>query len=254
MAEDKGNPPTERKRERARRDGQVLRSPIVSAAAGITIWYLTAKALVSQIILRVRSVLECCFVPSSGMDWEGCVRTASGVGAISILVLCGAVAVAGLGLELVQSGVRFDFSLVAPKLSRLNPAGGLKRMCRGAAGSWSGYLSVGLCLVAAGSAVSAAVSEIAAAGWEGGVKSGLSASACVDRMLAVLWVAGMFDYWRRRRSYLRELSMSHEEVRREFREEEGDPHVRAMRRMLHGSLLFEELKARVRRSKVIVVE
>ena len=65
---------------------------------------------------------------------------------------------------------------------------------------------------------------------------------------------GVLDFLVKRKEYLKELSMSHDEIRRETKDEEGDPLVKTMRRLQHEELLQRDLVARVRRSKVIVVE
>ena len=47
--------------------------------------------------------------------------------------------------------------------------------------------------------------------------------------------------------------MSLEELREEYKQEEGDPYVRAARRHEHQMLALGELEKRVRNAKVIVV-
>ncbi len=65
---------------------------------------------------------------------------------------------------------------------------------------------------------------------------------------------GCADYLLEKRAYRNRLSMSREELRREHKEEEGDPLLRSFRRAQHESLLMENLARRVRKAKVIVVE
>jgi type III secretory pathway component EscU len=72
--------------------------------------------------------------------------------------------------------------------------------------------------------------------------------------VAILVVAGVVDYQIRRRRYHRELSMSHEELQRELREDEGDPVMKAHRRAVQEVLSMEELVSRVRKARVVVVE
>jgi len=71
---------------------------------------------------------------------------------------------------------------------------------------------------------------------------------------AVLLVFGAIDFLLQRRKFYRELSMSLDDLRREHKDEEGDPHIRSARKHMHQTLSNEDITARVRRSKVIVVE
>ena len=70
--------------------------------------------------------------------------------------------------------------------------------------------------------------------------------------MLVAW--GVADYFINRRRYFKELEMTHEELKREFREEEGDPQIKAERRAAHHSIAVQALTEQVRRSKVIIVE
>jgi type III secretion protein U len=47
--------------------------------------------------------------------------------------------------------------------------------------------------------------------------------------------------------------MSFEEVKEEFKENEGDPHLRAARRHEHQMMTMAEIEKRVRSSKVLVI-
>lgn len=49
------------------------------------------------------------------------------------------------------------------------------------------------------------------------------------------------------------LSMSLEELKKEFKEEEGDVHIRSMRKELHRQILFSGLVAGIKKAKVLVV-
>jgi type III secretory pathway component EscU len=48
--------------------------------------------------------------------------------------------------------------------------------------------------------------------------------------------------------------MSLDELKREHREDCGDPQTKAQRQALHRSMSYEEIVRRTRRSKVIIVE
>jgi type III secretion protein U len=64
---------------------------------------------------------------------------------------------------------------------------------------------------------------------------------------------GALDLVVMRRAWLRRLRMSKEEVKRELRESEGDPHMKAARERAHRELLTEATIASVRNATVVVV-
>ena len=52
---------------------------------------------------------------------------------------------------------------------------------------------------------------------------------------------------------MRQNRMSFEEVKEEYKESEGDPHLRAARRHEHQAMAMSEIEKQVRSSKVLVI-
>lgn len=82
-------------------------------------------------------------------------------------------------------------------------------------------------------------------------KGFVSAITCCG--LLVLSLA-IFDGWIKIKRHYKELGMSLEEVRREHREDEGDPYMKSLRSAMHQELISEALVRQVRKAKVIIVE
>jgi flagellar biosynthesis protein FlhB len=55
------------------------------------------------------------------------------------------------------------------------------------------------------------------------------------------------------KQYLKGLMMSKQEVQREYKEQEGDPHVKYMRKQLHEELLAESIVENVPKASVVVI-
>lgn len=64
---------------------------------------------------------------------------------------------------------------------------------------------------------------------------------------------GVVAYALVRWKFYRQMRMSLQEVRDEHKEDEGDPHTKSARKHEHRALLFSEVEKRVKRSKVVVV-
>jgi flagellar biosynthetic protein FlhB len=104
---------------------------------------------------------------------------------------------------------------------------------------WTLVQSVGVLLEAAPQQVLAALLKVVR--WS------------VLRLVGVVVVFGAISFgWVRWRFTVRNR-MSIEELREEYKQEEGDPHIRAARRHEHQALALGDLEQRVRRAKVVVV-
>jgi len=82
----------------------------------------------------------------------------------------------------------------------------------------------------------------------------LGTGAASRIIFTVMLVGGVFvgaDYALARKKWLRELRMSHDEIKREFKENEGDPTARHRRKAMHRSLIRGSL-SRVREAAFVV--
>lgn len=73
------------------------------------------------------------------------------------------------------------------------------------------------------------------------------------RGAVALSVIAAIAYGLARWRFYRQHKMSLQEMKDEYKEDEGDPHVKAQRKHEHRALLFAEVEKRVKRSKVVVV-
>lgn len=78
----------------------------------------------------------------------------------------------------------------------------------------------------------------------------------IAKTLVAVWVAGAFgalaDVVAVRAAWRRRLRMTHDEMRRDLREHDGDPHTRGRRRRLHRALMRGAV-GEVRRASFVVV-
>jgi flagellar biosynthesis protein FlhB len=169
-----------------------------------------------------------------------------------------AVGVAGAMAHVVQTGGTMAVGRLTPRLDRLDPIAGAKALLSGAR------------LFAVGRAFAAAL----LVGW-------LACRDLLDRVVDVARLAGrpewvsvvvadvagrfawhaaavglalaLVDVVVTRRAWLGRLRMTREEVKREHKEAEGDPSVRAARHRAYQELLAQTAIANVRTATVVVV-
>jgi flagellar biosynthesis protein FlhB len=159
---------------------------------------------------------------------------------------------------LVQTGGVVASQRLAPKLDRLNPAAGLRSIF-----SATRVFAVARALVAGATvgwlawkglrdhAVDLARCS-GRASWAGVVVSDV-AGALAWRAALVGLALGLVDVLVTRRAWLRRLRMSKDEVRREYKESEGDPQLKAARERAYHELLAQATIANVRTASVVVV-
>ena len=73
------------------------------------------------------------------------------------------------------------------------------------------------------------------------------------RVGVLFLLLGAADYFLQKKLHLKELMMSKDEVKREYKEDEGDPHIRHQRRHLHQEILAQNMVQNVPRANVVVV-
>jgi flagellar biosynthesis protein FlhB len=264
MAEKTEEPTPKRLRE-ARRKGQIAFSQDVPAAAsflaGVVMLALWAPRIGAEFRKLLTSVTD--LIPTLSADpatpWDGLVRDAALAWARSAGPVLAALALAGVGLALAQAGFHLAPSRLAPSLERVGPGRVLKRWfsLEGFVDLAKTIVKLALVLVLGYLTVEAALRAILALH-----RASLPAFALtlaeVSRSFAfraalafvLIAAADYFFQWRR---WKKGLMMTREEVRREYKEQEGDPLIKGQRRALHQELASTAIEAEVRMADAVVV-
>lgn len=252
--------PTPRRRQEARRKGQVFRSAEVTGlavlAAGAATLRLTVPATGSRLAYLAWSTWR--HLPGADLEVENLARQAAlaAGGALWPLLAVGALTAAVTGVA--QTGGVIAPSLLAPDLKRLNPLTGLGRMFsrRGllelaknlvkvTAAAWLGWSALAPRLpqvMAIGR-----LSPPAAAG-----EVGRWGFTLLTRMLLVLAVLAAIDYVYQRGEHSKKLRMTRRELRDELKDTEGSPQVRGRRLEIARSLRGRRVKSAVAAADVVV--
>jgi len=166
-------------------------------------------------------------------------------------------AVGAILFEAAQVGLSFEWGVIAPKASRLDPAQGAVRLGASLRECVPWVARLGVYSVFVFFFLSSALGRLGSRdlldriGYLG--EALRLAGSLGGGALGCLAVFAGWDYMSQRKRFYRELSMSTDEIRRELKDDEGDPFVRAARRALHEDLSFGERVRRIRRARVVVV-
>ncbi|MGC3997863.1 MAG: EscU/YscU/HrcU family type III secretion system export apparatus switch protein [Anaeromyxobacter sp.] len=249
--------PTPRRLREARRRGQVAASRELTAAAalagGLLALAATAPWVGAALLAQLREGLARAVLAPTA---PGPALTGAAAAVMRlVLAPCLGALVAGALAGAAQSGFLFSPGALRPRLSRLSPAAGLRRLVTPAqlAGVALGLLKAALLLAVAwrwARAEAPGVLALARLEPDAAWRWLPALAGLLARLAAALVALGLLDLLLARRRHRRGLRMTRDEVRREHREDEGDPALRAERRRL-GRALVEA--GPVARATVLVV-
>lgn len=255
---------TERQVERFREEGRVPQSRDLLAAIGLAAGALGlmlalpmfADAMLGLLRLTRGRAEELELLPGAVVALGAAV--ARGFGPPLLLVLGGAAA-ASAGTGLAITGFNLAPGALSPRWERLDALAGAKQAW-GSAEPWvqlgKGLLVGALLVWAAWGCVEArlpAIPTLPAATI--GAQLGFAGDLLVDfaqRVVPMAVAIGVADLLWRRWKLTRDMRMGRDEVKREHKENEGDPHLRAQRRRRQRQIAAGTQLARVRTAQVVV--
>jgi len=256
-------PASPRRLEQAREEGQVARSPelatfAVLAAATGGLW-LAGGDLVARLARMLAGALE---IPRSAA-FDAAVMPArllalSGDALAAFAPFALVVLAAAIGAPLLINGWVFSAKAVQPDFGRLDPVAGLGRIFSPRSAAELGKAIAKALVVGAFAAAVAwhykeALLGLAGASLRGGLAelariAGVSIGVIVAGMLLIVAVDVPFQLW----DHFRRLRMSREELKRENRETEGDPQMKARVRSLQREAARRRMMAEVPKADVVV--
>jgi flagellar biosynthetic protein FlhB len=248
MAGERTEAPTPRRVRDARRQGNVSKSQevvsigvLLAAVVGMRV---VGPALAHDLRGMVHDGLANQppgeFTTSTAMDFW---TDAGGRALLALAPLFAILVLAAVALNVAQTGFLLSGSGLTPKLSRVNPGAGVKRILsvEGLIGLGKALLKMGVVAIVVWMTMSSRLAEISSLG-----------QLPLDRAMAdlsslgfdialkaavVLFVLALADYAWQRRRYMQQLRMSKEEVKQEMRESEGDPQIKAAIRRRRQALM-----------------
>lgn len=263
FAEERQFPATPRRRQEARRRGQVFRSLEVSSAVILLGGLATLQFFGPYIYGRMTGLIHEALVVWTRMELT--TATVSGLAGqvvwtflLAVLPLLGVLAVLGLAVNAAQTGLVWSVEPLAPRLSRINPLEGARRIFSRRALFELGKSLLKVALVAAvtyGAFRTAVESVVARSGAD--VRSlaaavGSHALGLGWRAALVLAVVAALDYLYQRYEYEQSLKMTRQEIKEELRQTEGDPLVRRRIRERQRRIASQRMMQQVPTADVVI--
>jgi flagellar biosynthesis protein FlhB len=176
-----------------------------------------------------------------------------------VLPLGMAVMIAGIAGSLAGGGFVLSLGAVRFDGSRINPLKGLKRIVDKSALTRLGLSLAKLAILAAVSwqVISSRIPDLVSMdGQTGGKIAGRAMSSIFELGVTIailLAIVALADWIIQRRRAMGSIRMTKDEVKREYKESEGDPLIRAQRRARARRLAFARMMDDVARADVVVV-
>jgi flagellar biosynthetic protein FlhB len=243
MSEEKSEKATHKKNKQNRKDGKVPRTQELGAWSALALFALALPKLLGHEVTELQELMATSLSVGGEADLSKAL-TILGEGLwhvlITLLFLGTGVLLIGVLGALAQGGFFIASSSVKPKLSKLNPIQGFKRMF-GARAWWEAAKMLLRCAVVVAlvwMTIKAAMPMV------GGLvpmqvvldQTAASALSMIRNVAIVGIVLGAADYIVQRRMVGKQARMTKDEVKQEHKQSEGDP-------MLKGAIRSRQLAA-----------
>jgi flagellar biosynthetic protein FlhB len=268
MAEDssqeKEEAPSEKKRDDARKKGNVAKSTEVNSVfvllSAIFLLRLVGPWIQSELIAHIREYFALCS-STTDMSMQRLIELSQGALVLLIKVVlpfAGAVMLAGVLANVVQIGLLFTWEPITPKLEKLNPLSGIKRIVsmRSVVETIKNILKItvigyiayvtikneyDILITLADASIAAIWKFILSSAYDIFVRTALV-------MLAI----ALADYGYQRYEHEKKLKMSHQEIKEERKQMDGDPQVKARIRSLQREMSRRRMMDQVPQASVVV--
>lgn len=273
---DKTEKPTQKRIRDARKKGDIAKSKDVGATAGLFAWLLLAMFGVGFAGDRLAALFDTSFgVVARDLPFETTWQSFGGAAAWTFVLIAAIAmtiaAVVGLLAEFLQAGAIMTFEKMKPKLEHMNPVEGLKRMFAmdNLVELLKTLAKATLLILITWLVIKASLPEIVAglpvdalptmpgtgraAASESLRETGVLTVRMLSWTLAVFVLVAVIDVAWQKHSYTKKLRMSHRDIRQEFKENEGDPHIKGTRKSLHQEWANQNAVGAARTANVLVV-
>lgn len=254
--------PTPKRERDARKKGQVARSQDVVTAASLISVIAYLYAAWPSINNRLIGMLD--YVGSlHGTDNTTSIRQAlvyvSWETVYIMAPILGICVVSAIAANYFQVGPLFALEGAMPSLEKVSPAAGFKRIfsMKQLFETLKSVVKIVFLTVLLMNVLESAIGAYIMALPCGlpcitAVNSAVMFDVLVYTAIAFIVVA-VADYAFQKRSHTKSLMMSKDEVKREYKENEGDPHIKGMRKQLAHELVMSDSGGATRKSSALVV-
>lgn len=262
---EKTEAPSDYRKEKAREEGQVAKSVEINTAILIVGLFFALKMTASFMYKNLIKVLnqnlvliespDALFTPSAISKW---VTRAFGDMLFTALPIFGVAMVLGIVANIIQVGWKPTGKALKPKFNRLNPIEGMKRIFSKKA-FLELFKSLGkfgliayilyLCIV---DEILAMVNLVNVSADQAMIYIGKVVVSLGIKVGGFFAIIAVIDYFFQRRELMKNLMMSKQEVKEEYKQLEGDPNIKQQRRNKQRQMSMSRMMQDVKTADVII--
>lgn len=261
MSGEKTEKPTPKRLRDARKKGQVAKSREISSTAnviGIFVFFwifsdhflATCKSMILAASQAISQPFAQAFPSLMGQLTVAMVRF--------LLPLFLLVIVAGIASNYFQIGFLMAFESIKPDLKKINPVNAIKRIFskKNLIEFVKSIIKITFLGITVYFLLSGFLSPMMQVP-QGEVINVLQLLGTMLKKLVIYTsmafiIIAAADYFFQKSQHMKELMMTKEEVKQEYKEMEGDPQIKSKRRQLHQELLRNNMLENVRKSTVVI--
>lgn len=256
---------TPKKREDARKKGQVLQSREISSAMVLMFVFVTLRVFGAEMYNQIVAYTRVVFTEYPRMEnfYMPDMLTRIFIDSVTVVLKAAApvllvALLAGFIASYAQVGFLFTLETLSVKFSRINPISGFKRIfsAHGAAEMAKSILKILIIGYVAYAYINSQTSNIlrmmdmdvlSIAGF-----IGLTALNVAIRICVVLIILGVFDYGFQWWEYEKNLKMTKQEVKEEYKQTEGNPEIKSRIKQKQRQMSMRRMMQEVPKADVVI--
>jgi flagellar biosynthetic protein FlhB len=262
-SEEKTEDATPKRLREAREKGQIAKSKDLSTVFELIVVFVTIALTLEFATAELKSYMEGVFQMIDKDEVTGHDMWIVGKMSLEVMikVMLPALAagfIAALLIGFIQVGPIFTTEPLTPKFEKLNPIEGLKNMFKIVTliELIKNVAKLALVFYLAYTTIQAFRQDIFNASQVELVDAvsvtGEIVYSFFIKVAVVFFIIALIDTAVQRWNYMKNMRMSKDEVKREYKQDEGDPQIKSERRRLHREMVFGDTRKNVKKSDAVV--
>ncbi|EKD42523.1 MAG: hypothetical protein ACD_73C00121G0003 [uncultured bacterium] len=262
-SDEKTEDATPKRLREAREKGQVPKSKDISQVLILITIFATMAFMMTYMAGEFKQFFKLAFETVGHREITGALMWDVGkagfftfIKALTPIFLAGVVVALFSGY--IQVGAMFTMDPLTPKFEKLNPVEGLKNMFKVVTliELFKNMIKISVVLYIAYSAIYKRLDSVMMTYRINILDSARIAGDIITEFIvktsAIFIFISIADYMLQRWNFMKNMKMSKDEVKREYKQDEGDPQIKGERRRLHREMAFSDAKQAVKKSDAVI--
>lgn len=262
-SQEKTEDATPKRLREARKKGQIAKSKDLTTVFVLIIVFIVLALTIEILAKELKEFMAYAFglveldpIPGERLMTLGKMAVTVLAKVLIPILFSGFIAAALIGF--LQAGPVFTAEPLKPKFEKLNPIEGFKNMFKIVTliELVKNIIKITIVIYLAYSTISNFISEILMSSQinitEAVSLTGEIVYSFFIKVMAVFFIISLIDMSVQRWNFLKNMRMSKDEVKREYKEDEGDPQIKGERKRIHREMVFGDVKNNVKKSDGVV--